>query len=74
MPSKPLSGSFRACSTCTDTHVRLAAFVTGNANKLREVKEILSQGGDPIEIVSKELDGTSRVALFLARSSRECSP
>ncbi|KAG5636968.1 hypothetical protein H0H81_006272 [Sphagnurus paluster] len=31
-------------------------FVTGNANKLKEVKEILSQGGHPIEIDSQSLD------------------
>ncbi|KJA25507.1 hypothetical protein HYPSUDRAFT_37497 [Hypholoma sublateritium FD-334 SS-4] len=31
-------------------------FVTGNANKLREVKAILSQGGHPIEIDSRALD------------------
>ncbi|KAF4619179.1 hypothetical protein D9613_004863 [Agrocybe pediades] len=31
-------------------------FVTGNANKLREVKQILSKGGNPIEIDSKSLD------------------
>ncbi|CAA7259318.1 unnamed protein product [Cyclocybe aegerita] len=31
-------------------------FVTGNANKLKEVKEILSQGGNPIEIESQNLD------------------
>ena len=31
-------------------------FVTGNANKLKEVKAILSQGGNPIEIDSQALD------------------
>ncbi|KAF5333640.1 hypothetical protein D9611_002780 [Ephemerocybe angulata] len=31
-------------------------FVTGNANKLKEVKYILSQGGHPIEIVNEALD------------------
>ncbi|KAF5388064.1 hypothetical protein D9615_000768 [Tricholomella constricta] len=31
-------------------------FVTGNANKLKEVKEILSDGGHPIEIDSHSLD------------------
>ncbi|KAF5330556.1 hypothetical protein D9619_005317 [Psilocybe cf. subviscida] len=31
-------------------------FVTGNANKLREVKEILSSGGHPIEIDSQALE------------------
>ncbi|KAF9534659.1 inosine triphosphate pyrophosphatase-like protein [Crepidotus variabilis] len=31
-------------------------FVTGNANKLREVKDILSQGGNSIEIESRSLD------------------
>lgn len=31
-------------------------FVTGNANKLKEVKAILSQGGHPIEIENQALD------------------
>ncbi|TEB37125.1 inosine triphosphate pyrophosphatase [Coprinellus micaceus] len=31
-------------------------FVTGNANKLKEVKAILSQGGHPIEIDNQALD------------------
>ncbi|TFK28956.1 inosine triphosphate pyrophosphatase [Coprinopsis marcescibilis] len=31
-------------------------FVTGNANKLKEVKAILSAGGQPIEIDSQALD------------------
>lgn len=31
--------------------------MTGNANKLREVRAILSAGGEPIEIDSKDLDG-----------------
>ncbi|KAJ6605817.1 Ham1-like protein [Mycena sp. CBHHK59/15] len=31
-------------------------FVTGNANKLKEVKAILSDGGRPVEIESKSLD------------------
>ena len=34
----------------------ILAFVTGNANKLKEVKAILSRGGDPIEIDSQSLD------------------
>jgi inosine/xanthosine triphosphate pyrophosphatase family protein len=34
-----------------------AVFVTGNANKLKEVKAILSEGGKPIEIESQSLDG-----------------
>jgi len=33
-------------------------FVTGNANKLKEVREILSSGGHPIEIESQSLDRT----------------
>jgi inosine triphosphate pyrophosphatase len=41
------------------------AFVTGNANKLREVKEILSAGGHPIQIVSQELDGASTTSISL---------
>ncbi|TFK69405.1 Maf/Ham1 [Pluteus cervinus] len=31
-------------------------FVTGNANKLREVKAILSQGAHPIDLESQDLD------------------
>ncbi|KAK7462798.1 nucleoside triphosphate pyrophosphohydrolase ham1 [Stygiomarasmius scandens] len=31
-------------------------FVTGNANKLKEVREILSEGNHPIDIDSKSLD------------------
>ncbi|KIY52198.1 Maf/Ham1 [Fistulina hepatica ATCC 64428] len=36
--------------------VKKIAFVTGNANKLREVKAILSSGAHPIEIDSQSLD------------------
>ena len=36
-----------------------SVFVTGNANKLREVKEILSQGHDPIDIESQNLDSAA---------------
>lgn len=32
-------------------------FVTGNANKLREVKAILAEGGAPIEITAQAVDG-----------------
>ncbi|KXN84055.1 Inosine triphosphate pyrophosphatase, partial [Leucoagaricus sp. SymC.cos] len=35
---------------------RSVAFVTGNANKLKEVKQILSSGEHPIEVVSQSLD------------------
>jgi hypothetical protein len=31
-------------------------FVTGNAEKLREVREILAQQGAPIDIESRDLD------------------
>ncbi|KAF9000297.1 inosine triphosphate pyrophosphatase-like protein [Cyathus striatus] len=31
-------------------------FVTGNANKLKEVRQILSEGGHPIKIESQSLD------------------
>ncbi|KAG6872722.1 hypothetical protein C0995_007289 [Termitomyces sp. Mi166 len=34
-------------------------FVTGNANKLKEVKAILSEGGHPIEIDSQNLDSSA---------------
>ncbi|EIN11017.1 Ham1-like protein [Punctularia strigosozonata HHB-11173 SS5] len=52
-------------------------FVTGNANKLREVKAILSSGGDPVEIDSKELDipevqgTTQEVALAKCKRAAE---
>jgi inosine triphosphate pyrophosphatase len=43
--------------TCSiDYYKILIAFVTGNANKLKEVKAILSQGGNPVEIDSQSLD------------------
>jgi hypothetical protein len=35
-------------------------FVTGNANKLKEVKAILAAGDSGIEITSKAVDGKSR--------------
>ncbi|KAG6879022.1 hypothetical protein C0992_005771 [Termitomyces sp. T32_za158] len=34
-------------------------FVTGNANKLKEVKAILSEGGHPIDIGSQSLDSSN---------------
>ena len=40
-------------------------FVTGNANKLREVKAILSEGGHPIEIDSQSLESGLTAPLFL---------
>lgn len=40
----------------TIVHREQKAFVTGNANKLKEVKAILSKGSHPIEIDSQELD------------------
>ena len=39
-------------------------FVTGNPNKLKEVREILSQGGNPISIESQNLDSMSSLPLF----------
>jgi hypothetical protein len=38
--------------------------VTGNANKLKEVKEILNSGPHPIEIESQNLDSKSRSLLY----------
>jgi inosine triphosphate pyrophosphatase len=34
-------------------------FVTGNANKLKEVKAILAVGGSGIEVTSQAVDGQS---------------
>ncbi|KAJ7878435.1 Ham1-like protein [Mycena leptocephala] len=52
-------------------------FVTGNANKLKEVKAILSAGGKPIEIQSQSLDipeiqgSTQEVAIDKCRRAAE---
>ncbi|KAF7984747.1 hypothetical protein HWV62_11699 [Athelia sp. TMB] len=52
-------------------------FVTGNANKLKEVKHILSQGAMPIDLDSKELDipevqgSTAEVAIAKCRQAAE---
>ncbi|KAJ6469055.1 inosine triphosphate pyrophosphatase-like protein [Mycena vitilis] len=52
-------------------------FVTGNANKLKEVKAILSDGGKPIEIDSQSLDipeiqgSTQEVAMDKCRRAAE---
>ncbi|KAJ7739507.1 inosine triphosphate pyrophosphatase-like protein [Mycena metata] len=52
-------------------------FVTGNANKLKEVKAILSAGGKPIEIASQSLDipeiqgSTQEVAIDKCRRAAE---
>ncbi|KAJ7026704.1 inosine triphosphate pyrophosphatase-like protein [Mycena alexandri] len=52
-------------------------FVTGNANKLKEVKAILSAGGNPIEIASRALDipeiqgSTQEVAIDKCRRAAE---
>ncbi|KAJ7115560.1 inosine triphosphate pyrophosphatase-like protein [Mycena crocata] len=52
-------------------------FVTGNANKLKEVKAILSAGGNPIEIESQSLDipeiqgSTQEVAMDKCRRAAE---
>jgi hypothetical protein len=35
----------------------LVVFVTGNANKLREVKAILAAGGTGVEVTSQAVDG-----------------
>lgn len=45
---------------------RIPVFVTGNANKLREVKAILSDGGNPIEIESKSLDGKLQILTYFS--------
>lgn len=39
-------------------------FVTGNANKLKEVKAILAKGDSGIECTSQAVDGEFRVASF----------
>ncbi|KAF5391653.1 hypothetical protein D9757_002446 [Collybiopsis confluens] len=52
-------------------------FVTGNANKLKEVKEILSAGATPIDIDSKSLDideiqgSTQEVAIAKCKRAAE---
>jgi hypothetical protein len=51
--AKRLSGSPTKISISSTNIVPV--FVTGNVNKLREVREILAQG-QPIEIDSKNLD------------------
>lgn len=40
--------------SCADSQ---AVFVTGNANKLREVKAILDAGGAGIEVTNQAVDG-----------------
>ena len=40
--------------------IRLPVFVTGNANKLKEVKAILAAGGSGIEVTSQAIDGMSQ--------------
>ncbi|KAK7047444.1 nucleoside triphosphate pyrophosphohydrolase ham1 [Paramarasmius palmivorus] len=55
----------------------LASFVTGNANKLKEVKEILSDGPHPVEIDAQSLDideiqgSTQEVAIAKCRKAAE---
>ncbi|CAK5271835.1 unnamed protein product, partial [Mycena citricolor] len=52
-------------------------FVTGNANKLKEVKAILSDGGNPIKIDSRSLDipeiqgSTQEVAMAKCQKAAE---
>ena len=38
------------------SHLCTVVFVTGNENKLKEVRAILASGGRPIEIESRSLD------------------
>lgn len=45
-------------------------FVTGNENKLREVKAILAAGGTGVEVTSQAVDGESRCIFGLTR----CEP
>lgn len=40
----------------TDRSVSCLVFVTGNTNKLKEVRAILSEGGHPIDIDSQSLE------------------
>ena len=52
--------------TCSIVNYKiLIAFVTGNANKLKEVKAILSRGGNPIEIDSQSLDSELNILMIL---------
>jgi inosine triphosphate pyrophosphatase len=41
-------------------------FVTGNANKLKEVKEILAAGDSGIEVTSQAVDGQSVQLAFMS--------
>ena len=48
-----------------------SVFVTGNANKLKEVKAILAAGDSGIEVTSKAVDGkSSDMRLKLTTSAR----
>jgi hypothetical protein len=50
---------------------QLSVFVTGNANKLKEVKAILAAGDSGIEVTSKAVDGKSAIIrLKLTNSAR----
>jgi hypothetical protein len=40
---------------------QISVFVTGNANKLKEVKAILAAGDSGIEVTSKAVDGKSPI-------------
>jgi hypothetical protein len=49
----------------------LSVFVTGNANKLKEVKAILAAGDSGIEVTSKAVDGKSAITgIELTTSAR----
>lgn len=46
----------------------IIVFVTGNANKLKEVKAILAAGDSGIEVTSKAVDGKSAILESLANT------
>jgi hypothetical protein len=72
MPQETLSKSlvlifeaYKKCVSLIGTPL-FSAFVTGNANKLREVKEILASSGVPLIVQSRSID--CELSLLAARS------
>jgi len=45
----------------------MQVFITGNANKLKEVKAILAAGGSGIEVTSQAVDGELGVSVPVPR-------
>lgn len=54
---KSFGTPLRAWRTRTRTRALTPVFVTGNANKLKEVKAILATGDSGIECTSQAVDG-----------------